>query len=121
VASPCAASEATRRFGNIHFSLASRLCSRSQIYTPPIESIIARTPGEELDKRKEKSPMDGPGLLTLMALLSLAFLAGMFAHWIATREQRRQLKRYKQLFASLGDVIPQRTSKRVGKRRRNGR
>lgn len=62
--------------------------------------------------------MDG---FTLLILLALAFWAGWIAHWIATRKQRRLLKRYGHVLASLGEVIPQRIPKRATRRRGNGR
>lgn len=59
--------------------------------------------------------------LTLIILLGLVFWAGWIGHWFAARKQRRLLKRYKVLFAELGDVIPARMQRQPGKGRKNGR
>jgi hypothetical protein len=69
-------------------------------------------------KQEEKHIMDG---LTLVILLALVFWIGWFSHWISARRQRRLLKRYRILFAELGDVIPARMPRQPGRRRKNGR
>lgn len=58
--------------------------------------------------------------LTLLILLGLVFWTGWFGHWISTKNQRRQLKRYKALMAELGSVIPAQTSRLPERKRKNG-
>ncbi len=59
--------------------------------------------------------------LTLLILLGLVFWSGWFGHWIASRNQRRQLKRYKALMAELGNVIPARMARQPERKRKHGR
>lgn len=59
--------------------------------------------------------------LTLLMLLGLVFWAGWLAHWIASRKQRSQLKRYKALMAELGAVIPARMQRMPERKRKNAR